>query len=408
MQELQEYRRQGLSIKEISALTGYDRKTVRKYLREARTPRYGPREPRPSKLDPYKEYLEQRLSAGVWNAVVLLRELRQRGYPGGYTVLREYLQPRRQSAFEVVVRRFETAPGHQAQVDWGDLGTLERGEERLRLSCFVMTLGYSRASFSDLSTDERLVTFLRLHEAAFEYLGGVPREILYDRPKTVLLGQDDRGEHLWHPVFRDFADYWGFVPRVCRAYRPQTKGKVESAIKYRRRNFLCGREAEGLEDLRYQLFDWDAQVANCREHGTTGRCVAEAWEEEKPSLQPLAGRGPYPYLPQAVRRVARDAYVAYGGNRYSVPWQAAGQEVYVSELSGRLEVYREGQRLAVHEFCSGRHQRITQAQHHQGIPGVPARAQGGKPRLRLKETEPRVEVRPLSVYEALAEGGSLG
>lgn len=238
----------------------------------------------------------------------------------------------------MAVRRFETPPGHQAQVDWGHLGVLEDGDHRQPLWVFAFTLGYARAMFGDVATDQRLETFLRLHEAAFEALGGIPEEILYDRIKTVVLGTDERGETRWHPIFLDFARYWGFRPRLCRPYRAQSKGKVESGIRYIRGSFLPGRDADGVEDLRSQLRAWVAAVANVRVHGTTHQVVQEAWEAERAHLQPLAGRPPYPYVPEVRRRVGRDAYVAYGANRYSVPWSAAGREVWVREISGRVEI----------------------------------------------------------------------
>lgn len=116
--EIRAMHRQGLSLSAIAMLTGFDRKTVRKWLRQDGTPRYGPRPPRARKLDPFKPYLEQRLIAGVWNAVVLLRELDQQGYAGGYTVLKDYLPSKRQAARQAALRRFETPPGHQGQFDW--------------------------------------------------------------------------------------------------------------------------------------------------------------------------------------------------------------------------------------------------------------------------------------------------
>jgi transposase len=115
------------------------------------------------------------------------------------------------------VRRFETAPGKQAQVDWGHLGTLEIAEQEQKLHGFTFTLGYSRRMVAEAALDQKLGTLLRLHEAAFQQTGGVPEEILYDRMKTVWLGTDERGEIVWHPVFLDFASYWGFTLRLCRA-----------------------------------------------------------------------------------------------------------------------------------------------------------------------------------------------
>lgn len=217
-------KRAGLSVRAISRLTGYDRKTVSKYLLKAGTvPRYGPRDQQPSKLEAHKPYLEERLKAGVWNAQVLLRELRQRGYHGGYTILKGWLQPQRAAGMVAAVRRFETPPGKQAQVDWGHLGYLETGGEQCRVWGFTITLGYSRRMWAQAALDQKLGTLLRMHEAAFREWGAVPEEILYDRMKTVWLGSDERGEIVWHPVFLDFARHWGFRPRLCRPYRAQTK-----------------------------------------------------------------------------------------------------------------------------------------------------------------------------------------
>lgn len=413
--EILELRRQGLSISQISAHTGFDRKTVRKYLHDPTIPRYGPRQVtecrRGRLLAPFTDYVDQRLSAGVWNAVVLFRELRDRGYSGGYTVVKDYLRPKRREAEAVAVRRFETAPGHQAQVDWGELGVIEfpDGSKR-KMYGFVMTLGNSRAMFADACTDQKLATFLRMHEAAFEHLGGVPEEVLYDWTKTAALGLDERGEVEWQSTFSDFAGYYGFTPRLCRVYRPQTKGKVESGIGYVRKSFLMaqyGQEPTSIEDLRSRLRAWTAEVANVRVHGTTHRIVREAWGEEKRHLQSIVGRPPYSQLyalvEEQVRIVSRDAFIAYKANRYSVPWQSAGKEVAVREKDDRIEIVRDGQVLATHVRSTDRYQTIVIAAHHADIPTVDTGRRGSKPRLALKFAAPEVEVRPLSVYEAVCE-----
>ncbi len=359
--------------------------------------------PRPSKLEPYKPYLGERLQAGVWNARVLLRELRERGYAGGYTILTDFLRPQRQAAWTVAVRRFETPAGHQAQVDWGQLGVLEQEAVRQKVWGFVFTLGFSRAMMVDVALDQQLGTFLRLHEEAFHQLGGVPAEILYDRVKTVWLGTDERGEIRWHPVFLDFARYWGFTPRLCRPYRAQTKGKVESSIRYVRRSALPGRAATSPQDLRAQLRAWTWEVANQRVHGTTHQVVWDAWQAERPHLQRLDGRPPYPYVPACTRRVARDAYVTYRTNRYSVPWVVAGRDVGLRERGGELEIVRHGERLATHAVCQARHQVLTQATHHQGIPLGPV-GRPGRTMVHIRLSAPEVEVRPLAVYDTVAAG----
>jgi transposase len=404
VQQIAELRRQGLSIKAIGAMTGFDRKTIRKYLKQPdASPAYGPREVRPSKLDAFKPYIEQRLSAGVWNAAVLLRELRERGYAGGYTILKSYLQPQRQAAKVAAVRRFETPPGRQAQVDWGHLGEIEADGQRRQLWAFVFTLGHSRAMFTAAATDQKLGTLLRMHEEAFRQLGGVPEEILYDRMKTVVLGIDERGETVWNPVFEDFARYWGFTPRACQPYRAQTKGKVESGVKYVRRNFLCGREASGLEDLNNQLRAWTWEVANNRVHGTTHEVVRERWEQEKVTLQPLEGRPPYPYANDEGRKVSRDAFVAWEGSRYSVPFEHAGAEVRVRASDHSVQVWRGEQAIATHERAGRRHATVCDPRHHAAIP-LNATRRPGKNRITIAVAAPHVEVRSLAAYEALAGG----
>lgn len=406
MNHIEELKRQGLSICAIAAMTGFDRKTVRRYLSDPeRQPRYGPRPKRVSALDGFKAYLEERLSVGVWNAAVLLRELRERGFKGGYTILKDYLQPKREAARTTAVRRFETPPGRQAQVDWGHLGTLEMNGQTSKLSGFTFTLGYSRMLMAEAALDQKLGTVLRLHEEAFRQLGGVPEEILYDRMRTVWVGTDERGEIVWNPVFLDFARYWGFTPRLCRPYRAQTKGKVESGVKYVRRNFLCsllGREPSSLEELNGRLQQW-VQTANQRVHGTTHETPIARWAAERKQLRPLEGRRPYPYLEEELRRVARDAYVSWHGSRYSVPWPYAGKDVWVCDRGAGVEIHHGAQRIAVHEQV-GRHRVVTLTEHHRGIP-LAAGQHADKIQIHLRETAPVVEVRSLAAYESAISGG---
>ncbi len=404
---MEELKRQGLSIQAISGLTGYDRKTVRKYLGHPEgAPVYGPRPAQASKLDPFKGYLEERMQAGVWNAQVLLRELRSRGYPGGYTILKDWLHPQRAAGRATAVRRFETPPGKQAQVDWGHLGYLEMDGAQRRVWGFTMTLGYSRRMWAQAALDQKLGTLLRMHEAAFRQWGAVPEEILYDRMKTVWLGSDERGEIVWHPVFLDFARYWGFRPRLCRPYRAQTKGKIESGVKYVRRNFVCGllgREPSCLLDFNTELRQWVEGVANQRVHGTTQEQVLRRWDTEQFSLRPLEGRPAYPYSDEELRKVARDAYVSWQASRYSVPWQYAGKEVWVREQGAEVEVHYGGQRIAVHARAERRHQVVTHPPHHQGIP-LGSERTSGKILIQMRERGPSVEARSLAAYESLVGG----
>jgi len=403
-----ELKRQGLSIRAISRLTGYHRATIVRYLQAPSTrPVYGPRVPAVSKLESFKDYLRERLRAGVWNAVVLLRELRERGYEGSYTLLTDWLRPQRQQAESVAVQRFETPPGKQAQVDWGHLGSLSEEDQERKLWGFTMTLGYSRRMFAAAATDQKLGTLLRMHEAAFYEWGSVPDEILYDRMKTVWTGVDERGEIVWNAIFLDFARYWGFTPRLCRPYRAQTKGKVESGVKYVRRNFICGlqgREPANLIDLGGQLRWWLAEVANQRVHGTTHEQVMVRWDADRAAMHAVNGRPPYPYMDDEQRKVARDAYVSWRGSRYSVPWRYAGKEVWVRDHGPSVEIRHSADRIAVHAPAARRHQVVTLRHHHVGIPTNSR--QSAKTLIHIAQSAPVVEHRPLAAYEAIACGGA--
>ena len=407
MEEINELKRGGLSILKISELTGYDRKTIRKYLLNPEgRPVYGPRTKPAGKLAPFESYLGERLASGVWNARVLLRELRERSYKGGYTILTDWLRPQRTAARVVAVRRFETPPGRQAQVDWGHLGSLEGSGGKQSLWGFTITLGYSRMMWAEAATDQKLGTLLRMHEAAFRRWGAVPEEILYDRMRTVWNGVDERGEVEWNAVFFDFARYWGFKPRLCRPYRAQTKGKVESGVKYVRRNFLCGlqgREPANLADLNAELRRWVSEVANQRVHGTTREQVLLRWDEDQFAMQPFNGRAPYPFTDDEQRKVARDAYVSWRGSRYSVPWQYAGKDVWVRESERNVEVHHGSQLIARHAPAVRNHQVITADAHHCGIP-LGNRTESGKTLIHIRQQAPAVEHRPLAAYEAIAGG----
>ena len=293
--EMRVLHRHGKSIREIAREMGVSRNTVRRYLRDEEAERYKARPPRPTKLDPFKGYLAERLAAAAPERIpgsVLLTELRERGYGGGYTMLKEFLASLKPPEVVEPVIRFETEPGEQMQVDWA---VIRRGENRL--SVFVATLGWSRAAYVEFVTDERVETLIEAHENAFLAFGGTAREVLYDNMRTVVLERHGygRGRHRFHPGFLDFARHCGFRPRLCAPYRAQTKGKVERFIRYLRHSFyvpLASRLAqEGLivdrETANLAVKRWLREVANVRVHGTTGEVPAERLAIERTRLQPV-------------------------------------------------------------------------------------------------------------------------
>ena len=273
--------RQGLSISAIARQTGRDPKTVRKYIeRGLEPPAYGPRQAgRPSKLAPYIDYLRERVTTfPELSAVRLHREIRERGYTGAYTAVKRFVAAvrpdRGPKPFEV---RFETPAGQQAQVDFARFVTEftdEPGVTRI-VWLFSIVLGHSRFIFARYVMHQDLQTLLRCHMQAFAAIGGVPIEILYDRMRTVSSGTVE-GKPRWNPTFEAFARHWGFEPRVCRPYRAQTKGKVESGVKYVKRNFLPGRVFRNLEDFNDQLRAWLAEDPEHRRQYVRARAI---WTE---------------------------------------------------------------------------------------------------------------------------------
>ena len=305
--EIRVLHRRGKGIREIARETGSSRNTVRRYLRDESAARYKPRPLRATKLDPFRDYVIERLTSAApeWiPASVLLRELRERGYTGGYTMLKASVAALKPKEAAAPIVRFETAPGEQMQVDWA---VIRRGGNRL--SVFVATLGWSRASYVEFVTDERVETLIEAHENAFFAFGGAPHEVLYDNMRTVVLQRHGygRGRHRFHPGFLDFARHCGFQPRLCAPYRAQTKGKVERFIRYLRESFwvpLSSRLAQdGLivdrEMANLAVKRWLREVANVRIHGTTGAIPAERLISEKQKLQSV----PTPYGGRTVRVV---------------------------------------------------------------------------------------------------------
>ena len=249
--EMRVLHRHGKSIREIAREMGVSRNTVRRYLRDAAAERYKPRSARPTKLDPFKDYISERLAAAAPERIpgsVLLTELRERGYGGGYTMLKLFLAALWPKEIAEPVIRFETEPGEQMQVDWA---VIRRGENRL--SVFVATLGWSRAAYVEFVTDERVETLIEAHENAFLTFGGTPREVLYDNMRTVVLERHSygRGRHRFHPGFLDFARHCGFRPRLCAPYRAQTTDEVEypfcGAVLFFVRLRMTSRRRVGLE-----------------------------------------------------------------------------------------------------------------------------------------------------------------
>lgn len=401
-EEIRRMKAGGVSISEISRQLQLDRKTVRKALTQEWRP-YRRKASGTRLLDAHEAFIRERAPEVDYSAQILYQELvRDRHYKGSYDTVKRFVAPLRAIASRAALcqQRFETAPGQQSQIDWGQVTAhMRRGPVKLHV--FVLTLGFSRRSFYHLCANEQLGLFLEAHEAAFHHFGGLTREHLYDRPRTI--GSISPNGWRWNETFLAFARHWGFEPRVCRPYRAQTKGKVESGVKYFKRNFMPGRRFIDIADMQAQLEEWIATIADRRVHGTTHTRPIERFEQERAALLPITGHASFGESRRVTRIVAEDYLVSYQTNRYSVPFGLIGKVVEVIPVGDQLHIEHNGRLVAQHPILAGRHQMRLLPEHG---PGPIAR----NSRQRYAYVEPsghrwwgpaEVEVRDLAVYEGV-------
>jgi transposase len=382
-------KQRGVYLKDIASDLGVHPKTVSRALTRGSAPERMVKPPS-SILDAYKPTVDRLLSEGVWNAVVVWREIQAEGYTGQLTLLRQYIAPKRVLRPGRATVRFETAPGEQLQTDWGEIVTKLHGEPR-KIYFIVNQLGYSRRfHFWCTESQDAEHTYEGLIRS-FEYFGGVPHEVLVDNQKSAVLIPTQHGQPArFNERFLDLAAHYGFTPRACRPYRARTKGKDERMVGYIKQNFFVRyRSFESWEHMDQLAEQWLRDEADQRVHGTVKEVVAERFAREQPSLGPLPPQR-YDTSYREVRVAAWDAYIEVRGNRYSVPADLAGQVVAIRiDLSGGLRVYRLPQPasdnlpVAFHRWRSAQEGWSTIPEHH----------------APLWQTALQVEPRPLQVYE---------
>lgn len=324
--EIKALTQQGHSIKGLVQETGRSRNTIRKVLHQ-KAPKPSDRADRPSRLDPFKEYVKERFLACGLSAVRLLCEIRPMGYLGSVYPVRRFLAPLRpqQHRQRKLTVRFETPPGLQAQADWGACGRFtDPAGQVVPIYVFVMVLSFSRMLYVEFTTSMKLCELIRCHRNAFAFFGGWPQQILYDNMKQVRLDPNT-----WHPLFLDFVNHYGIVPKTHQPYRARTKGKVERMVEYVKDNFLNGRAFSSLEDLNAQGRHWLTHTANVRMHATTQARPVDLWENE--GLTAYATIAPYQFVDCCERKVDFSGFVRFARARYSVPPAYAGQTVWVSQ-----------------------------------------------------------------------------
>jgi transposase len=395
----------GFSISEISRETGYARETVRNYLNKKTSPEPQKRPTRSSKLDPYKPYLIEKLNEGPYTAARLFREIKEIGFDGEMTIVKDFVRKIRPKQGVPAILRYETKPGIQSQVDWGELGTVEVDGKIKKLFCFSMVLGYSRMRYVEFTLSTDTPTLIQSHLNAFQYFGGCTQEILYDNMKQVVIKRALKSsDSEWNSMFEDFSKHYGFIPRLCRPYRPQTKGKIENTIGYIKRDFFLGGKFSSLENLNSQALEWLNRV-NSSVHGTTYEIPLDRFKEENLIL--LDQVLPFKVVKIETRKISKDSYVSYLGNKYSIPYKFAGRPVELHISDGKFQVYIDNESICEHEILSGNFRVIRKKEHFQGLLSEILKQNSvckNTPKPPLKFSGPEVEKRSLEVYETFSQG----
>jgi transposase len=383
-----------LRVSQICATLGLDERTVLHWIeegcyRQRKTPL------RPGKLDPYKAQIVRWLETYPYSSVQILHRLREDGYQGGATIVKDYVQrirPRKTKAFLTL----SFAPGECAQVDWGQFGTVRVGSTERKLSFFVMVLCYSRMMYTEFTVSETMEHFLGCHQNAFHFFGAVPAAIMVDNLKCAVIKRHVGCDPVFNARYLDFAGHYGFKIRACGVGKGNEKGRVENAVGYVKKNFLAGLDIPDFGAINPAARNWLEQIANVRAHGTTTKQPAELFKTEKPALRPLSAM---PYDVGAVRSVrANNRFrVALDSNLYSVPSEYAGAHLSLKVYPDRLCIYHETKLIASHTRSYDRHQDIENPDHPRALLQQRRAAREQRLLMRFLKLSPKAE----SYYQQL-------
>ena len=337
-----------------------------------------------SVLDPFKPYLVERLEKyPELTASRLLLEIRDRGYSHGIAIVRRFVAQLRAPRSKKVYLRIEVEPADQAQVDWGSFGKLRVGGTQRPMSTFVMVLSWSRAVYLDFSLDQKMETFLAMHRRAFEFFGGVPRKILYDNLKSVVLHHVGQTVQ-FNPTFLGFAGHYLFEPTAAPVRYPEAKGRAEAIIKYIRHAFFYGRCFGSLDELRAQAAHWGDEGHNPRLHATTRQRPCDRLLIERGRLRKLPERPADTDLLVAAI-VSKEARVRLDANSYSVPPGLVGKNVFIRADDKTVRIDVDGAVVAEHNRCWDRHRAIEDPAHIASLLERRRAARLPKRRVRIAE-----------------------
>jgi transposase len=350
----------GLKPAQIAGALGLDIRTVAKWLAQKRfTQRQSV--PRSSKLDIYKNDIIRMLDSHPYSAVQIFQRLREMGFTGGYTIVKEYIRlvrPKRSPAFLTL----SFAPGECAQVDWGEFGSVNVGNTRRKLSFFVMVLCYSRMIYVEFTVSQTMEHFLACHQHAFEFFGGIPKKLMIDNLKSAVLFRFTGKSPVFNPKYLDFADHYGFAIAPCNVGKGNEKGRVENGVGYVKKNFLSGLDIPDFAAIHPAAFLWRDTIANVRIHNTTHEKPVDLFPKDKSCLLPLPA---FPFDIGTVSQVRASSQfrVTLDTNRYSVPAEYAGVRLTLKAYPDRLCMYLKDNLIARHLRSYDRHQDFEHPDH---------------------------------------------
>lgn len=399
----------GWGIKRIARELGCSHHTVKHYVAAGGVVPF--KAPTRAKiLDGHDDWLRERFLRHRGNADVVRQDLlAEKGLAVSLRTVQRAVQSYRQAlkAEALATTRFETPPGRQLQIDFGER-LVEIGGAKVKAFVFVATLGHSRRCHVRAFRHEKQESWFAGLESAFTAFGGVPEEVLMDNPRALVVRHDTASRTVqFNDKLVAFAKHWGFAARACAPYRARTKGKTESGVGYVKKNAIAGHAFASWEAFEAHLAKWERDVANVRAHGTTGEAPMARFErDEGHRLKPLRDRPSFGSLRELMRVVGNDCAVEIDTNSYSVPWRLIGERVAVTVAAGEVRIRHGAREVAIHRLVQGRRQRIIDRAHLDGVAGRDGaiRRQTVEGLPVLHPSSPSSLLRPLAEYEAVAGG----
>jgi transposase len=355
------------SIRKIAEIVGVDRKTVKRVIDRKKVILERQSATRVSMLDPYREQIkEMLLKDPTMASTTIMHRLREVGYMGGLSIIKIYVRKIKMKSHKVreAFLRLEFAPGECAQVDWGEFG--DPFGDGVKIHCFVMVMCYSRMMYLEFTRSERFEDFIRCHENAFSFFGGIPKECWYDNLATAVTDRYG-GVVRFNPRFFSYMGHHSIAPHACNPARGNEKGRVENGIKFIRSHFWSGRTFKDFNDLCMQSILWRDQYLNLRDHRVTKRIVTNLFEAaEKSALGPI---NPLKFETDEVltKVISPDFHFVFETNRYSVPWTLVGLAVTIRINEKTLKIYYHEKYVAGHERSYLKNKVFTNPKHQEGL-----------------------------------------